>query len=87
MGDPGEATFRIHETVPPKILPCRKVPLAIRDDVKKELDRLIEKGVLVPVTKPNEWVSQMAVVHKRDGKLRICIDPQPAQCCAQARTL
>ena len=67
--------------------PCRKVPLAIRDDVKKELDRLIEKGVLVPVTEPNEWVSQMAVVHKRDGKLRICIEPQPAQCCAQAQTL
>ena len=77
LGDLGEATLRIDETVPPKILPCRKVPLAIRDDVKKELDRLVEKGVLVPVTEPTEWVSQMAVVHKRDGKLRICIDPQP----------
>ena len=77
LGDLGEATLRIDETVPPKVLPCRKVPLAIRDDVKKELDRLVEKGVLVPVTEPTEWVSQMAVVHKRDGKLRICIDPQP----------
>ena len=77
LGDLGEATLRIDETAPPKILPCRKVPLAIRDDVKKELDRLVEKGVLVPVTEPTEWVSQMAVVHKRDGKLRICIDPQP----------
>ena len=77
LGDLGEATLRIDETVPPKILPCRKVPLAIRDDVKKELDRLVEKGVLVPVTEPTEWVSQMAVVHKRDGKLCICIDPQP----------
>ena len=77
LGDLGEATLRIDETVPPKILPCRKVPLAIRDDVKKELDRLVEKGVLVPVTEPTEWVSQMAVVHKRNGKLRICIDPQP----------
>ena len=86
LGDLGEATLRIDETVPPKILPCRKVPLAIRDDVKKELDRLVEKGVLVPVTEPTEWVSQMAVVHKRVGKLRICIDPQ-AQCCTQAGTL
>ena len=43
----------------------------------KELDRLVEKGVLVPVTEPAESVSQIAVVHKRNGKLRICIDPQP----------
>ncbi len=45
LGDLGEATLRIDETVPPKALPCRKVPLAIQDDVK-ELDQLIEKGVL-----------------------------------------
>ena len=77
LGDLGEATLRIDETVPPNILPCRKVPLAIQDDFKKELDRLVEKVVLVPVTEPTEWVSQMAVVHKRDGKLCICIDPQP----------
>ena len=29
------------------------------------------------MTEPTEWVSQMAVVHKPNGKLRICIDPQP----------
>ena len=73
LGDLGEAPRRIDESVPPKVLPCRKVPIAIQDAVKEELDRLVNKGVLVPVTEPTEWVSQMAVVHK----LRICIDPQP----------
>ena len=29
------------------------------------------------MTEPTVWVSQMAVVHKPSGKLRICIDPQP----------
>ena len=77
LGDLGEATLRVDETVPPKVLPCRKIPLAIQDDVKRELDRLVEKGVLAPVTEPTEWVSQMAVAHKRDGSLRICIEPQP----------
>ena len=42
-----------------------------------ELDRLVNKGVLVPVTEATEWVSQMAVVCKPHGKLRICIDPHP----------
>ena len=77
LGDLGEAPRRIDESVPPKVLPCRKVPIAIQDAVKEELDRLVNKGVLVPVTEPTEWVSQMAVVHKPSGKLRICIDPQP----------
>ena len=54
-----------------------KTPLAIEDAVKEELDRLVEKGVLVPMTEPTERVSQMVVVHKPSGKLRMCIDPQP----------
>ena len=60
-----------------KVLPCRKIPRTIEESVKEELDRLVEKGLLVPVTEPTVWVSQMAVVHKPSGKLRICIDPQP----------
>ena len=65
------------KNVTPKVLPCRKVSIAIQDVVKEELDRLVNKSVLVPVTEPTEWVSQMAVVHKPNGKLRICIDTQP----------
>ena len=45
--------------------------------MKKKLDRLVEKDVLVPMTESTEWVSQMAAVHKANGKLRICIDPPP----------
>ena len=52
-----------YESVPPKVLPFRKVPIAIQDAVKEELDRLVNKGVLVPVTEPTKWVSQMAVEH------------------------
>ena len=33
----GEATLRIDESVPPKVLPCRKVPIAIQDAVKEKL--------------------------------------------------
>ena len=37
---------------------------------------MAEKDVLVPVAESTEWVSKMAVVHKANGKLRYCIDPQ-----------
>ena len=45
--------------------------------MKEKLDRLVNKRVLVLLTTPTELVSQMVVVHKTKGKLRICIDPQP----------
>ena len=45
--------------------------------MKREIDKPLERNVLVSVTEPTEWVSQMAVVRKSNGKLRICIDPQP----------
>lgn len=57
-----------------KIIPPRKIPHAIRDDVKKELDRMVELGVIVPVSEPSPAVSPMLVVN-RDSKLRICMDP------------
>ena len=61
----------------PRALPTRKVPVALKGDVEAELNNLVHRGVLIPVTEPTQWVSQMAVVRKANGKLRICIDPQP----------
>ena len=77
LDDLGEATLRIDENTQPKVLPCWRIPIAIEESVKEELDRLVEKGVLVPVTEPTVWVSQMAVVRKTSGKLCISIDLQP----------
>ena len=76
IGDLGEASLQVDPEIQPKALPCRKIPLAIRDDVKRELDNLVERGVLEPVIEPTRWVSQMAVVRKSNGRLRLCIDPQ-----------
>ena len=74
LGNLGEARLHVNSNVTPRGLPCRNLPFALQEDVKNELDRLGEIGVLAPV---EEWVSQMAVVTKPDGLLRICIDPQP----------
>ena len=32
-------------------------------------------GVLSRVTEPTEWVSNMGVVRKKNGDIRICLDP------------
>ena len=77
LGDLGETHLYIDPEVKPRTLPSRRIPLALHDQVKSEIEVLQQRGILVPVERPTEWVSQMTVVRKPNGKLRICIDPQP----------
>ena len=77
VGDLGTAKLTIDPNVKPVILPCRKIPLALHDKVKNEIELLLQRGILKKVEEPTPWVSQMVTVTKRDGGLRVCIDPQP----------
>ena len=54
----------------------KRLPVELKDSVKQELDRLVKAGVLAPVDEPTDWVDQMAIATKKDGSLRICIDPR-----------
>lgn len=72
---PGEHKIQLDPRVKPVVHPPRKVPLAIRDKVKEELDRMEELGVVSRQTEPTEWVSSMVTVVK-PNKVRICIDPR-----------
>ena len=44
--------------------------------IKIELERLTNLGLLTPVDEHTDWVSNMVVVTKASGQLRICIDSQ-----------
>ena len=44
--------------------------------MKKELDRMVEKKVIAPVSEPTEWISQMVATQKKNGETRICLDPR-----------
>lgn len=60
----------------PKVSAPRKVPLALHNKVKEELDRMVSEGVITKVNEPTEWVSNMVVINS-PKKLRICLDPRP----------
>ena len=72
-----ELHLTVDKTVSPVILPVRKVPLAVKEPLKKEIDRLVAQEILKPVATPTDWVSSMVVVMKNNGKIRLCIDPKP----------
>ena len=38
---------------------------------------MAEKQIIAPVTEPTQWVSSMVVAQKKDGRVRIYLDPQP----------
>ena len=73
----GQLHLQLDEAVPPVQLPARRLPIAVRDNVKAEIGRLVQEGVLAPVNEPTEWVSAMVVVKKANGSVRLCIDPKP----------
>lgn len=71
---PGPVHLKVDAAVTSRVLPARRLPVALEASVKDELTRLVSEGVLQLVDKPSPWVSQMTVVVKPDGKKRICID-------------
>ncbi len=69
-------TLKMKDDAEPVIIPARRVPLALRDDVYEELQRMEKIGVISPVHEPRPWCHAMVVARKPNGKLRICIDPR-----------
>ncbi|XP_078381411.1 uncharacterized protein LOC144664172 [Oculina patagonica] len=69
----------LHIDLDPNVTPVhastRRVPVAKLDRVNDELKRLCDEGIIKPVTQPTDWLSNILVKEKPNGKLRICIDP------------
>lgn len=73
----GKLHLEIDKSVTPVALPVRKVPFAVKEPLKQELERLVKIGILQPVDVPTDWISSMVVIKKSNRKVRLCIDPKP----------
>jgi hypothetical protein len=81
---PGEFSLKYDPLVKPVAHPPRPVPAALRDVVKRKLDKLESEGIIckVPVGVPTPWCSSLHTVLKRKAKqtdtadVRITIDPK-----------
>ena len=69
--------LELDTTIEPVKQPVRRIPVAMKPKLKQELTRLEELGVIKAVDTPTDWVSSLVLVKKPNGKLRVCIDPQP----------
>ena len=57
-------------------MPNWRIPIAVRPKLREELARLELLGVIEAVDEPTPWASQVVVTLKKNGKLRLCIDPR-----------
>ena len=62
--------------MPPVVHSPPRVPIALREPLKEELDTLIQQGILAKVDSPTDWVNSFVCVTKPNGKLRLCLDPK-----------
>ena len=69
-------SLRLRDDAIPKTFQARTVPQAQEEEVKLELQQMVDKGIIVPVTEATEWSSPMLVRRKTNGKLRVCMDPR-----------
>ena len=72
----GHHSIDIDPNVRPVVHPCRKVPFSVRKRLKKELDRMSDIRVVVKEDEPTEWVNSVVVAEKKNGQLRVCLDPR-----------
>ena len=72
----GKYRIVLDECVPPVQHLPQRVPVPLWEVLKETLDDLVQQNILAPVQEPTPWISSMVAVPKKDGKLRICLDPR-----------
>ena len=55
----------------------RRVPLALKDRIAKEMQSMVDSGILTKLTPgmpTPEWLNSFFIVKKPNGNLRVCLD-------------
>ena len=73
---PGVHTIVLQENAAGVIHAPRRVAVAKRPQLKRELDRQVQPGFLAKVTEPTDWVNSLVIVENDIGQMRLCIDPK-----------
>ena len=54
----------------------RLFKLALQPRLKSALEDMEQKGVISKCDGPTDWVSSLLIVEKKNGTLRLCLDPR-----------
>ena len=63
-------------TYSPTVCPPRRIPFAIQEKVKLELDYMVKNKIIEPINYHTDWVNAIAVAMKKKG---MCNEKQKVQ--------
>lgn len=69
----GKIKLELKEGTTPKYMLARSVPFALKDKIEKELSRLVEEEIIVPV-ETSDWATPIVPVLKLNSDVRLCAD-------------
>ncbi|XP_030755156.1 uncharacterized protein K02A2.6-like [Sitophilus oryzae] len=73
---PQKCSIKLKKCCQPVAHPARRVPLAIKEELRKTLNELEQKGIISKTDSPGDWVSNLVIIEKSNGSLRLCLNPQ-----------
>ncbi|KAK2722381.1 hypothetical protein QYM36_002797 [Artemia franciscana] len=73
---PGKVEIYVEKNAIPSINPVRRIPFALHERVKSELERLEKLDIIERVVAPTKWVNSIIAMEKSNGLLRLCLDPR-----------
>ena len=72
----GKYKIRLREDAEPIIQPPRRVPPKLLPALRQKLQEMEQRGVIEKVDQPTDWVSNLVITEKKDGSIRLCLDPR-----------
>ena len=77
----GELHITLREDAQPVVQPPRKYPIQLLEEIRTELEKMEDLGVITSITEPTDWVNALAFSRKASGGLRVCLDPRSLNQC------
>ena len=73
---PGKYHIELNPEAQSVIDPPRRVPQTLYEPLREKLKKLEAQGVIIAVEEPTDWVNSLVITEKRDGSIRLCLDPK-----------
>ena len=67
--------IQVDMNITPKQTPCRPVPIDLKEAFKKEINKMLQAGVIRLVTEATPWINSFILVEGKDksGNPQLCI--------------
>ena len=72
----GDAKLNLKPDSTPYIDAPRRTPVHLLPKIKSQLNKMVTDGIIRKVEHHTDWCSSATYVSKKDGTIRICLDPQ-----------